>query len=700
MGLISPPGEEFPIERGLWGIQINLAEHAVEGEIVCMESVKSSQRVIIEGVQPEIDAGRFPIKRTVGETVVVEADIFADGHDRLAARLLYRAEQETQWHEVPLEYLVNDRWRGAFVVSQLGPYRYTLQAWVDHFTTWRHGLEKKVEAGQEVSIDLLVGARLIDQASQRASGEDATQLKEWAGIVRTSQQLRSRAAVHLALDAELARLMARYPDRRFATTYAKELSVVVDVERARFSTWYEMFPRSWATEPGRHGTFKDCEAHLPYIANMGFDVLYLPPIHPIGRTHRKGKNNVTAVQPDDVGSPWAIGTAEGGHQAIHPELGSLEDFCHLVHTARQHGIEVALDIAFQCSPDHPYVTEHPAWFRWRPDGTVQYAENPPKQYQDIYPFEFETDDWTSLWEELKSIFLYWIEQGVRIFRVDNPHTKPLGFWEWCIRELKSTHPDVMFLSEAFTRPKVMYHLAKLGFTLSYTYFAWRHTKWELSQYFTELTHTDVREFFRPSLWPNTPDILTEYLQSNGRAAFIIRLILAATLAACYGIYGPAFELCEDVPREPGSEEYLDSEKYQIRQWDLADPASLKDIIARINRIRKDNPALQSDRFLWFHPTDNDELMCYTKSTEDLSNVILTVVNLNPHHTHAGWVELDLERLGVDPTQPYQVHDLLSDARYLWHGRRNFVELNPQIVPAHIFSVQRRLHREEDFEYYL
>ncbi|GIX47337.1 MAG: alpha-1,4-glucan:maltose-1-phosphate maltosyltransferase [Candidatus Tectimicrobiota bacterium] len=573
-----------------------------------------------------------------------------------------------------------------------------MQAWVDPFETWRRNLEKKVAAGQEVHVELLSGLELIEEATKRATGEEATQLAQWAARLRDTTDAVARVA--LALDTELAALMARHPDRRFATTYDKELRVVVDRERARFSTWYEMFPRSCAPEPGRHGTFRDVEARLPYVAAMGFDVLYFPPIHPIGRTHRKGKNNALVAALDDVGSPWAIGAAEGGHKAVHPQLGTLEDFRRLVQRAQEYGIEIALDIAFQCSPDHPYVKEHPEWFRWRPDGTVQYAENPPKKYQDIYPFDFESEHWASLWQELKSIFLFWIEQGVRIFRVDNPHTKPFPFWEWCLNEIKRDYPEVIFLSEAFTRPKVMYRLAKLGFTQSYTYFAWRNTKWELTQYFTELTQTEVREFFRPNLWPNTPDILTEYLQSGGRPAFMARLVLAATLGASYGIYGPAFELCERVPREPGSEEYLDSEKYQLRFWDLNRPDSLKDFIARVNRIRRDNPALQSDRHLRFHPTDNEELICYSKSTDDLSNVILVVVNLNPYYTHAGWVDLDLDSLGLEATQPFQVHDLLSDARYLWHGPRNYVELNPQVVPAHVFRLRRRLRREQDFEYYM
>jgi starch synthase (maltosyl-transferring) len=660
----------------------------------------ATQRVIIEGVQPEIDGGRYPIKRTIGERVEVEADIFTDGHDVVSAVLLSRSEYASQWQELPLESLGNDRWRGTFTVRQLGRYRYTLQAWIDHFSTWRQGLAKKVAADQDVDVDLRIGSALLGLAAKQASGDDAAQLQRWSQTLQSATNIESMRGIALALSDEVAQLAGRYAGRQGATLYDKELSVVVDRDRARFSTWYEMFPRSCAADPGRHGTFLDCEARLPYIAKMGFDVLYLPPIHPIGRTHRKGKNNVTVAESDDVGSPWAIGAAEGGHKAVHPDLGTLEDFRRFVSKAREHGLEVALDIALQCSPDHPYVTEHPSWFRWRPDGTVQYAENPPKKYQDIYPFDFESEDWQQLWAELQSIFVFWIEQGVRIFRVDNPHTKPYRFWEWCITEVKAHHPDIIFLAEAFTRPKVMYNLAKLGFTQSYTYFAWRNTQRELTQYFTELTQTRVREFFRANLWPNTPDILTEYLQSGGRPAFIIRLVLAATLGANYGIYGPAFELGEHMPREPGSEEYLDSEKYQLRHWGLANPTSLNDFIALVNRIRRENPALQSDWSLHFHATNNEELICYSKNTADLTNVILVVVNLNPYHTHTGRVDLTLERLGVDAERPFQVHDLLSEARYLWHGPRNYVELNPHVVPAHIFRIRRRIRAEQDFEYYL
>ncbi len=660
--------------------------------------VEGRNRIIIENVKPEIDCGRFPIKRVIGEKIVVEADVFADSHDVLSCVLLYRNENDSRWIEVPMEPLVNDRWRGEFIVTDLGRYHYTIQAWIDRFQTWRRDLTKKVKGRQNVSVDLLAGSKLIEEASQRASSADAEKLQAWAKGLRSSQGLSEKT--QLALDEDLATLIAKYPDSRFSTAYDKVLIVLVDRQKARFSTWYEMFPRSCAPESGRYGTFRNCEERLPYIAEMGFDVLYLPPLHPIGRSHRKGKNNVPIAGSEDPGSPWAIGSDEGGHKAVHPQLGTLEDFRQLVAKARDYDIEIAIDLAFQCSPDHPYVKDHPEWFRWRPDGTLQYAENPPKRYEDIYPFDFETDQWMDLWQELKNIVLFWIDQGVRIFRVDNPHTKPFSFWEWLINEVKKDYPDLIFLSEAFTRPKVMYYLAKLGFTQSYTYYAWRNTKWELTQYFTELTQTEVCDYFRPNLWPNTPDILTEYLQTGGRPAFMVRLVLAATMGANYGIYGPTFELCENHPRELGSEEYLNSEKYEIRYWDIKRPDSLKDFIARVNRIRRENPALQSDWSLRFYPVDNDQLICYSKHTEDLSNIILVVVNLDPHHTHGGWVELLLSTLGLDPQLPYQVHDLLSDDRYIWYGPKNFVELNPHIAPAYIFRLRRRIRTERDFDYFM
>jgi len=665
--------------------------------------------VAIEAVTPEIDGGRFPAKRTAGEKVSVEADIFADGHDSLAAVVRYRHGSSSDWTEVSMTPLPNDRWRGEFTVTELGLYVYTIEAWVDEFETWRRRLAKRVEAGQDPAVELEAGARLLEDAATRPEvpAGDARRLRAFAESLRAPGPAAASPDPG-AVDGELGRLMSRHADRSLGATYPRELEVSVDPERARFSAWYELFPRS-AGEPAAagkegaggaaHGTLLDVERRLPEIARMGFDVLYLPPIHPIGVAQRKGANNKPA-RPGEPGSPWAIGSEEGGHRSIHPALGTLEDFHRLVKVAAGHGIAVALDIAFQCSPDHPYTREHPEWFKHRPDGSIQYAENPPKKYEDIVPFDFETEQWRELWQELLSIVVYWVEQGVTIFRVDNPHTKPFPFWEWMIAEVKRAHPEAIFLAEAFTRPKVMYRLAKLGFSQSYTYFAWRNTAWELHQYFTELAQPPVREFFRPNLWPNTPDILTEYLQTGGRTAFMTRLVLAATLGASYGIYGPAFELCENRAREKGSEEYLDSEKYQVRTWDRNGPDDLRELITLVNEIRRENPALQSDRGLRFHPTENDQLLAYSKSTPDLSDIVLTVVNVNPYQTQSGMVTLPLEELGLEGDRPYQAHELLSGARYLWNGPRNYVEIRPHAMPAQVFRFRRRVRSEHDFEYFL
>jgi starch synthase (maltosyl-transferring) len=654
---------------------------------VIRETVQSLRRVVIEGVQPQVDAGRFPIKRTVGDKVQVRADIYADGHDLLRAVLLYRREQEKTWTEREMRLINNDRWGAEFAVEELGRYVYTMAAWVDEWGSWSAGLRKKADAAQDVSIDVLVGVELLQAAARRAHGVDAKKLTDAAARLKDVAARDKVAAVKLVGDTDLAAMVNRNRDRDADTRYEKELAVVVDPLKARFSTWYEMFPRSVTTDPKRHGTFRDCINRLGYIAGMGFDVLYLPPIHPIGMTGRKGKNNSTTPTPSDIGSPWAIGGKEGGHKTIHPQLGTLEDLKALQKAARELGIEIALDIAFQSSPDHPYVKSHREWFKMRPDGTVQYAENPPKKYQDIYPFHFESEHSQELWEELKSVFVYWAEQGIRIFRVDNPHTKPFAFWEWTIAEVKRAYPDAMFLSEAFTRPKVMYQLAKLGFTQSYTYFAWKNSSYELQEYFTEISESGVLEFFRPNLWPNTPDILNEYLQKGGRPAFVTRLILAATLGASYGIYGPAFELCESRPVREGSEEYLDSEKYQIRIWDINNPNSLRDLITHVNGIRQNSPALQQNLGLTFHPVDNDQLVAYSKVTEDGADKILVVANVDPRNVQSGYISVDVEELGMGVDESYQVHDLLTDVRYVWHGSRNYVQLNPTVLPAHIFRVR-------------
>lgn len=655
------------------------------------------RRVAIARVSPEIDCGRFAIKRVTQETVVVEADVFADSHDQLSCRILYW-QDENHMQSAPMTSLGSDRWRGEFVVTEVGEYRYTVEGWVDRFQTWHTDLEKRITAGQNISIDLLIGAELVERAARNATDKDAELLRRWAERLRAKPD--NGSLLPLVRDTELLHLMEQYPDRELANRYDKQLRVTVEPEKALFSTWYEVFPRSCSPQVGRHGTFRDCEEWLPYVASMGCDVLYLPPIHPIGKTFRKGKNNSLPAQPDDVGSPWAIGSEEGGHKSIHSQLGTLEDFRRFLSKAASHGLEVALDIALQCTPDHPYVREHPDWFRSRPDGTIQYAENPPKKYQDIYPLDFETGDWRALWEELKSIFLYWIEQGVRIFRVDNPHTKSFAFWGWVIPEIKKLHPDAIFLAEAFTRPNVMYRLAKLGFSQSYTYFTWRNTKQELTEYFSDLAHKEVGEYLRPNLWPNTPDILPEFLQVGGRSAFMGRLILAATLSASYGIYGPAFELCENAPAHAGSEEYLNSEKYELRHRNLESSQSLKSLISRVNQIRKENAALQRNRNLRFHDTDNPALICYSKTSADLSNVIIVVLNLDCFHTQTGWLNLDLGAIGLDARHSFQAEDLLGGGRFLWQGSRNYVELTPGSLPAHILRLRRWVRTERDFDYYL
>ena len=655
---------------------------------------------MIENVAPEIDLGRFAIKRIAGERVTVEADIFADGHDSLSAILKFRAGEKSKWMETPMEILANDRWRGEFAVAETGNYFYTIEAWVDHFKSWRKDFEKKIEGRQNVSVEFKMGARLIEAAAQRATARDAEDLLAWSKELAMGENAAGGSIEKRALDEDLAKIAGLYPDRQSATIYQKELRVVVDRELARFGAWYELFPRSFALQAGKHGTFKDCEAQLPRIAKMGFDVLYLPPIHPIGESFRKGKNNNPEFSPGEPGSPWAIGSNAGGHKSIHPELGTLEDFTSLISRAREFKIEIALDIAFQCSPDHPYLKEHPEWFKHRPDGSIQYAENPPKKYQDIVPFDFECDDWKNLWLELKSVFDFWAGQGVKIFRVDNPHTKTFAFWEWCIRELKSKDPEFIFLAEAFTRPKPMYRLAKLGFTQSYNYFPWRNSKEELESYFAELSRPPVSEFFRANIWPNTPDILPQNLQLDGPAAFAIRYTLAATLGASYGIYGPVFELGENIPREPGAEEYLDSEKYEIKHWSFSATPPLESLITRVNEIRRANPALQSNHRLRFHPVDNDQIIAYTKSAGDGTDTILTVVNLSPHYRHSGWITLPLADFQLDPKRSYQMHDLLSDARYLWKGEKNYVELNPEKTAAHIFRLRRHVRTEHDFDYFL
>jgi starch synthase (maltosyl-transferring) len=659
-----------------------------------MKPVEGRKRIVIEEVGPQVNGGRYPVKRILGDTVTVTCAAFGDGHDHVAARLLYRPDGDRRWRTVAFAPLGNDLWAADFVVDKLGTWQYTIQAWVDHFDTWCDDLKKRLAAQatmpQDIPLALRSGALLVEQAISRAKGRDALHLEEIVKSLRWMADQKA-ATYENPITPEITDLVARYPDLSLATKYEQDLTLWVDRERARYSTWYELFPRSASPDPTRHGTLLDVATRIPEIAAMGFDVLYMPPIHPIGVAYRKGPNNSVTAEPGDYGSPWAIGAAEGGHKAILAELGTMADFKKLVVTAQKSSMELALDIAFQCSPDHPWVKEHPDWFIIRPDGSIQYAENPPKKYQDIYPLNFESPDWRGLWEELHSVFAFWIRHGVKIFRVDNPHTKALPFWEWCIAEVHKSHPDVLFLAEAFTRPHVMYSLAKAGFTQSYTYFTWRTEKAELQTYFEEITKPPVTDFFHPNIWPNTPDILHASLQTGGRPAFMQRLILAATLGANYGIYGPAFELAEGRPAKPGSEEYLDSEKYQLRAWDRSASASLAPLITTVNKIRRENVALQSDLSLHFHPVDNSQILCYSKSStqDEIENIILIAINLDPKQEQAGWIELDLKHLGIQHEQTFDVEDLLTGVHYQWNGRSNYVALRPDVMPAHILRVTRK-----------
>jgi len=660
---------------------------------------KEIDKIIIQNVKPRIGGGKFPVKRIPGEEVLVTAEVFTDGQDAISVNLLTREGNDKIWKANPMVHMQNDEWSAWFIVENVTDYYYTLEAWINLFKGWLRDFKKKVAAGSDDVIDLLSGAFLIEKNIPLAPGREQEYLRKVRDIITDGRRTYSRRK-QAALDPELEKIMDRYPFKENLVEYEYTLKVTTERQKALFSSWYELFPRSAGKGSGTHGSFRDVEEMLPYISGMGFDILYLPPLHPIGLSKRKGKNNSLTPDPDDPGSPWAIGSSEGGHKAIHPQLGTLEDFKHLVRKAGEYGMEIALDIAFQCSPDHPYKKEHPEWFRERPDGSIQYAENPPKKYEDIYPFDFESEHRESLWKELKDVFLFWIDHGVRIFRVDNPHSKPFIFWEYVISEIKKDYPEILFLAEAFTRPKIMEHLARIGFSQSYTYFAWRNSKQELTEYMNKLTQTGLVEYFRPNFWPNTPDILTEYLQSGGRPAFIIRLVLAATLSSSYGIYGPAYELTENRALSMGSEEYLDSEKYQIRNWNLEDPASLKDIITRVNLIRRENSALHTFKNVTFHHVDNDQLICYSKASSDRKNVILTIVNLDPHHTHSGWVHIPQDDLGIEGGDQFQVMDLLSDAWYLWKNEWHYIELDPRVMPAHIFKVRKKVRSEKDFDYYL
>jgi starch synthase (maltosyl-transferring) len=662
--------------------------------------IKERRRIIIEHVHPSVDDGRYPAKREAGDRLEVSADIVKEGHDVLAAAIRYRAASEPDWREAPLRLVDNDRWAGQFPLERTSRYVFTIEAWTDVFGSWFEEMTRRVAAGQaDLGSELLEGRALVQQAAARAGTGDGTTLRRALEGFDAAEAQPERLS--LLLDPGLRAVMARAQERKDLTRYDRELEVVVDRPRARWASWYELFPRSQGRESGRHGTFDDCIARLPDIQRMGFDVLYLPPIHPIGRAHRKGRNNSLVAGPSDPGSPWAIGGPEGGHTDIHPELGKLEDFHRLVKAAEEHGIEVALDFAIQCSPDHPWVREHPEWFYQRPDGTIKYAENPPKKYQDIYPVNFSCEAWEALWEELLRVVLYWVEQGVRTFRVDNPHTKPFDFWRWLIREVQDRHPDVVFLSEAFTRPKVMKALAKVGFTQSYTYFTWRNFKEEITAYLEELTQTEMAEYFRGNFFVNTPDILSEVLQRGGPPAFKMRAALAATLSSLWGIYS-GFELCESTP-VAGTEEYLDSEKYEVRVRDWNRPENIKGYIARLNQIRRENPALQATRTLRFYQADGPHVLFYGKMTPGRDNVVLAAVNLDPFAAHEAMLHLPLGEIGIAPDETFELHELLSDRRRLVRGAAHPVTLDPQEAPAHIYRVSRwqRLERdrERDFQYF-
>jgi starch synthase (maltosyl-transferring) len=641
--------------------------------------------VVIENLQPLIDGGRYPIKRIAGEDLVVEADIFKDGHDVVAAILKWRVLGKRAWRETPMNFVDNDRWRGVCTLYDEDIHEYTVEAWTDTFRSWQAEFTKKFEAGiSDLRSEALEGAALVEAAAKRARDRaDRKRLLELSRQISTGANSEIHAIVQ---SGELEVLMATYRDRSGATQYDPPPGVVVDRPAALIGAWYEFFPRSAEGRGDRGSTFRDCLPRVDDAKAMGFDVIYFPPIHPIGHTNRKGRNNSIKCEPGDPGVPWAIGSEAGGHKAVEPALGTLEDFDWLQKEVRKRGMEIALDFAINCSPDHPYVKQHPDWFYKRPDGTIKYAENPPKKYEDIYPLNFRCENWRDLWAEMKSIVLFWAERGVRIFRVDNPHTKPVAFWEYLIQGVREKYPDAIFLSEAFTRPKLMKALAKAGFNQSYTYFTWRNSKREFIEYFTELTQTEISEYFRPNLWPNTPDILPFVLQDGGRPAFMIRVALAATLSPLYGIYS-GYELCENEAL-PSREEYLDSEKYQYKERDWNAPGNIKDWIARLNKIRKENRALQLYTNLRFHDAENDAILFYSKMTAARDNIILVVVNLDPHRKQNSFVYVPIENFGQMESDAYQVQDLLSGATYTWHGRRNYVELDPDIQPAHIFLVRR------------
>ncbi|NBA88016.1 DUF3416 domain-containing protein [Emticicia sp. CRIBPO] len=639
-------------------------------------------RAVIENVSPELDGGKYPVKSIVNQTVVVSGDVLIDGHDLLGVRLLYKHELDKDWQEKSAKHVGNDRWKAAFTVEKQGFYSYYLEAWVDHPATWQHEVDEKIKDGQKLAVELMVGEQFLSEMAGLAKGEDKKELQKAAKLLVDPS--RYEEATFFCRSEQLHNWIEKYPIRKNTCRYPKR-RIFADRAKAEFSAWYSMFPRSAATEYGKHGTFKDVINLLPRISELGFDVLYLPPVHPIGHTFRKGKNNSVDCQEGEPGVPYGIGSELGGHTDIHPDLGTLDDFKLLIQESAKAGIEIAMDLAIQCSPDHPWVKSHPDWFRILPDGTIKYAENPPKKYQDIYPVNFETADWKNLWNELKNVIYTWAGWGVRIIRVDNPHTKSFGFWEWVIAETKKDFPDMIFLSEAFTKPKVMQQLAKVGFTQSYTYYTWRTSKAELIEYMTELTKTDMKDYFRPNFWPNTHDINPYQLQSGNEPQFLIRYFMAATLSSNYGIFGPTYEYLYHAANPP-KEEYSDSEKYEIKWWNWAHRNKLTYIITQVNRVRKENTALRTTNNIQFCEIGNDQLLAYLKTSPD-GNRLLFIVNLDQDNIQGGILKVPLPGIYKSETESYQVHDLITGAKYVWKGQDNYVELDPNILPFHLFRIE-------------
>ncbi|ESR22588.1 alpha-1,4-glucan--maltose-1-phosphate maltosyltransferase [Lutibaculum baratangense] len=654
---------------------------AAEGADRRLEAL-AAERVAIEAVEPQIEGGRFPVKRVIGDEVHVTADIFCDGHDKIDARILYQGPGKRDWEAVPMRFVENDRWEGFFPVTQLGRYSFTIESWRDLFATWREEVVKKRNAGQRVALEIEEGKHLLEAADEKA-GKNERILIETA-LTRLSELEGDDARLAVLLDEDLFLAMKAAGAKTNLTRWNRKLEVRVDRPAASFSAWYEIMPRSQSGDAGRHGTFDDVIARIPSIADMGFDVLYFPPIHPIGKTNRKGRNNTLTPAPDDPGSPYAIGSPEGGHDAIHPELGTLDDFRRMVDAANAHGLEVALDFAIQCSPDHPWIKEHPEWFDWRPDGTIKFAENPPKKYEDIVNVHFYRGAIPSLWYALRDVVLFWVEQGVKIFRVDNPHTKPLPFWEWMIAEVLAVSPGVVFLAEAFTRPKMMKRLGKVGYHQSYTYFTWRNEKWEIVEYMTELAHTDMREYYRPNFFPNTPDINPAYLQTGGRAGHLVRAVLAGTLSPSYGIYEP-FVLTEATP-VPGKEEYLDSEKYEIRAWDRERPGNIRAELTRLNEIRRLHPALRRIETVSFLNAWNDNILAYAKITADRSDALLILVNLDPHTAQTADYEVPLWEFGLPDDATIGVQDLFGGNHFTLTGKIQSITLDPADRPFMVWRL--------------